>query len=207
MGEVLSKLFDIGKLPSKVVALVCLVSGIVLFSPATLNQRFHTKDLLDHYGLFIGLAFIASGALLAVNTSIWLYGLLIGAWRRAKWRRELAEAISRLDRAEIAVLREFVIQGKTTLMLPVDEPTVAGLLAKRMLHSVGSVGQRSIAGMLFPVTVASELWEKMTYDQLGLPPGEPTPADIERVRSERPVFMHEIARSEGRRGGFGSLFF
>jgi len=206
MGEVFSKLFDIGKLPSKVVALVCLVSGIVIFSPAVLHQKLHTKDLLDHYGLFVGLAFIASSALLALNVFIWFYGRLVTSWRLAKWRRELAAAISRLDRAEIAVLREFIIQGKTTLMLPVDEPTVAGLLGKGMLNSVGTVGQSSIAGMLFPVTIVSELRERLTYGHLGLPAGEPSLADIERVRAERPVFMHEIARSEERRGGFGWPF-
>lgn len=201
MGEFLSKLFDIGKLPSKVVALISLVSATVLFSPAILHEKLHTKELVDRYGLFVGLAFIASAALLGLNIFIWLYGHMARRWRRLRWRRDLAKAISRLDHAEISVLREFFIQAKQTLMLPVDEPTVAGLLRKGMLHSVSAVGQRSIAGMLFPVAISSDLQDVLTSAHVGLPSGQMSPADIERVRSERPVFMQEVARIEERRSG------
>lgn len=203
MGELLSKLFDIGKLPSKVVALVCAVSAIILFSPTTFHEKLHTKDLVDRYGLFVGLAFIASAALLGLNIIIWMYGHLARSWRRSRWRRDLAKAISRLDHAEISVLREFFIQGKQTLMLPVDEPTVAGLLRKGMLHSVSTVGQRSIAGMFLPVGITADLQDVLSPAHVGLPPGDPTPADIERVRAERPAFMQEVARIEERRSGIG----
>ena len=203
MAEILSKLFDIGKLPSKVVALVFLVSTTILFSPSALHEKLHTKELLDRYGLFVGLAFIASGALLGLNVFIWVYGHFGRKLRRARWQRDLAKAITRLDHTEISVLREFFIQGKQTLMLPVDEPTVAGLLRKGLVHSASTVGQQSIAGILFPVAIDSDFQDVLSPAHVGLPPSDPSPADIERVRAERPSFMKEVARIEERRSHSG----
>ena len=204
MSELLSKLFDIGKLPSKVVTLICLVSGTLLFSPATFHEKLHTKALVETYGLYVGLAFIASVALLGLNIFIWLYGCGTRFVTRCRWRRDLARAIARLDHAEVAVLREFFLQGKQSLMLPMDEPTVAGLINKGMIRRISSLGQQSLAGMLFPVATDPDLYDALRQhpQHLGMPPGEPTQADIARLSSERPGFMREVARVEEWRSGF-----
>jgi hypothetical protein len=199
MGELLSKLFDIGKLPSKVVALVCFVSAMLLFAPDKIQDSLHTKSAVSEHGSYVGLLFITSTALLGINIFIWLSKHATHAITRRRIRRNVVKAIARLDRAEAIILREFMIQQKQTIMLPIDEPVVAGLLNKRIIGQVSTVGRRSIAGMLFPVALDPDFVDGLRPDHLGLPLGEPTESDIQRIRSERPPFMDEIARIESLR--------
>jgi hypothetical protein len=201
MSELLSKLFDIGKLPTKVVALACLVSLAILFSPDPLHEKLHTKHLVDSYGFIVGLVFISSAALIAINTIIWAFARVSQVRRIAKRKRDLNRYIAGLDPAEVSVLREFFIQNKQTLVLPVDEPTVAGLIANGLLCQVGKLGQGSGAGLLFPFQMAFELRDALTSDRLGLPHGKPTEADIGRITAERPAFMREVERVERMRSG------
>lgn len=204
MIDLISKLFDIGKLPSKVVALICLVSGIILFSPTQFNEVLHIKELIDKFGLYVGVAFVASVSLLGLNTFLWLYNCATQAVVKWNWHRDLARAIARLDSGEVAVLREFFIQDKQSLMLPVDEPTVACLISKGMIGRISNIGRRWIAGMLFPVAIDPDLYDALREhpEHLGIPAGEPTQADIARVTSERPGFMREVGRLEAWRSGF-----
>jgi hypothetical protein len=58
--EWVSKLFDIGKLPAKVIAWVAILSGMVLFLPASALATLHLDAFSRDYGVWIGLAFVAS---------------------------------------------------------------------------------------------------------------------------------------------------
>ena len=199
----LSKLFDIEKLPSKVVALVCVVSGTILVLPASLHEKLHTKKLIDEFGQFFGLAFVAATTFLLLNILIWLFGLLVQVWKRFRTKVRLAVEVNRLDHAQISVLREFYLQRKQSIMLPVDQPTVAGLFANGMLIRVGRFGQQSMAGLLYPVEMTTELRSVLKNANLGLPEGEPVQDQEGRFIAERPVFMAEIDRIEHERRGFG----
>jgi hypothetical protein len=204
MAEFFSKLFDIGKLPSKVVSLIFLVSAVLLFAPSWLNESLRTTTLVEKYGLYLGLAFLSSAVLLGLNVFIWISGHVARAMTKWRWRRDLRRAIGRLDRGEMAVLREFWIQGKQSLMLPVDEPTVAGLINKSMIGRISNLGRRSLAGCTFPVSIDADLYDALSKhpEYLGLSATEPTREDIERIRAERPGFIREIAQREGLRSGF-----
>lgn len=62
-------------------------------------------------------------------------------------------ALYNLDDKEIAVLREFFIQGQNTLQLPVGHPVVAGLIEKGILEQVGMIGENSLVGPLFSLSI------------------------------------------------------
>lgn len=190
MGELVSKLFDIGKLPSKVVFLICFVSGALLFSPTKLHEMLHTKGLVDKYGLFVGLAFVASSGLLSLNIFIWLCGRIVTPWRR---RRALKKAVGDLDQGEIAVLREFFIENRRHLVFPIDEPSVAGLLSKRLIARISNIGAQGVEGALFPVAINPDLWDMVLKcpEHLGLSSGKATEAEIQSVWRERPSFKYE----------------
>jgi len=201
-AEVLSRLCDIGKIPSKVLCVLCIVSGVLLFAPGSLHETLRTTRLVDKFGLFVGLTFIGSGTLLTVNVVMrtWVGGARIRAKRR--WRRNLGQTLAELDPVEKAILREFVLQGKRCVMLPIDEPTVAGLLNRRILVQVGTIGRQSLAGSLFPVQMHAAVSEVLVPEHLDLYAGEPTEADKKRVISQRPRFVQEVMRVEGRREGW-----
>lgn len=194
MTEWLGKLFDIGKLPSKVVALVAAVSGALLFVPDDLQEPLQTRSLVTHHGAWVGLAFVASAGLLSLNCVLWAGARVTRARRRWRFRARLLSESGRLDPAESAVLREFYLQQRDTLMLPVDEPSVAGLLNKGVLSTVGSMGRHTGAGVLWPVSIHEDL-RGIEPSRFGLP-ADPTQQDIDRVVSARPAFMRRIAEVE-----------
>lgn len=95
-------------------------------------------------------------------------------------------AIKNLDQHEKAVLREYYIQGKSTLKIPMDNPTVSGLIDKQILYLVGQYGEKSSEGMLFNFAINEKAREYLTYQILELPTGESSERDFERIRVSRP---------------------
>jgi hypothetical protein len=99
------------------------------------------------------------------------------------------------------VLREFFIQGKHVIELPVDHPTVAGLLQKGIVSLSGHQGYRGSAGSIFPVRLAKSARMLLAPVYVDLPTN-PTDAELEEIRAERPNFLREIQRHDQWRGGF-----
>lgn len=201
MTDLIAKLFDIGRLPSRIVAVVALVSGALLFLPERALQIVHTSELVSSHGPHLGLAFVASTALLALNVILWCGKGLTRSQRRRKRLADMTRELERLDPAEQAVLREFLFQQRDSLLLPVDEPSVAGLVRKGILDEVSTVGRRSLAGITFPLSIDSDLKERITPAHLGLSGAEPSHAEIERLTAGRPAFVRQIAKDEAWRGG------
>jgi hypothetical protein len=111
-----------------------------------------------------------------------------------EFKKLRSEAFQNLDRHEKAVLREFFIQGQNTLRLPIDHPTVAGMRTRGILEIVGSHGEGSLAGLLFPVKLADDIRGQLTAAMVDLPEGEPSKEQVEWVVTNRPDFIPEIER-------------
>jgi len=112
----------------------------------------------------------------------------------------VASALLELDFEEIVVLREFFIQGRHVIELPVDHPTVAGLRNKRLVQVAGSTGYRDLAGSVFPVQLTREAKMLLTTAALGLPEDR-TEESIQRIMRERPNYMSQIEKQDRLRGG------
>lgn len=92
------------------------------------------------------------------------------------------------------MLREFYIQGKHTIELPMENPTVVGLRNKGILYIAGKYGQHTSAGMLIPFAIRDEARELIASETIDLPLGEPSQQDIERITNSRPEFALKIGR-------------
>ena len=68
----LSKIFDVHKLPFKIILWIAAVSGVVLFAPDALTSRLHLNGLLVSYGHYVGVIFVASATLIAINATSWV---------------------------------------------------------------------------------------------------------------------------------------
>lgn len=201
MTDILSKLFDLEKLPSKIVFLFGVATGIVLFSPASWSESLGSGTLLEHYRPYIGLVFISSLSLLVINFFLFVVQKLQRWQRTISFCRNLPKEIAQLDHAEAAVLREFWVQGKSTVNLPIDNPTVAGLIQKQLIQEVGAIGQRSIYGIIHPMTMNSHLSKLLNKVDVGIPNGDLTHQQIETLRVTRPPFVDSVTRIEDLRNG------
>ncbi len=166
MSDLLAKLFDIGKLPSRVVLLFGVVSGIFLFAPSTLTRSLGTQPVVETHRFVFGLVFVASSSLLMINVCIWFLAKFRDWHAAIAFRSGLPCLISNLDFAEISVLREYWLQGKSTITLPLDDPTVAGLVEKRFLRLVGEYRMPTIAGVLTPMQMNPILSIELKREQL-----------------------------------------
>lgn len=197
----LSRIFDITKLPSKFFAWIVFLAAAYLFLPQTLLDSLYLNKLPVDYKAYAGIAFVAATSFLVINFVLWLWSKIQRWFLFRSQQVRLIEVVAHLDYIERAVLRETYIQGRNVIELPVDHPTVAGLIKKGLLCLSGSQGYRSIAGSVFPVTLTKAAQSLLRPEHLDLPLN-PTSEEIASIRDARPSFLSEIERNDQRRGGF-----
>ncbi len=197
----ISRIFDITKLPSKFFAWVALLTAAHLFLPAPFLIRLQLDKLPIDYKAYSGVAFVAACAFLTINIALWLLARGKSWLLDRKRSAQIAKAVEELDHWEKAILREFFIQGRHVIELPMDHPTIAGLVLKRLLVRASSQGHRSPAGIVFPYALESKTKELLTSDHVNLPEN-PTPSEIASIRGGRPNFLAEIERYDQGRGSW-----
>jgi hypothetical protein len=139
----------------------------------------------------IGLIFIVSGLLVLARPFSWLWGVFKSRCAEGKYRKEITSAICELDEREKAVLREFYIEDKRTLVLPVEHPVLEGLISEGILEVVGSqplVWDIGRGYHRFSVRIRSEVSRYLSPEMLGMP-SEPTEEELQEVRRRRPDFL------------------
>lgn len=147
-------LFDFDKLPSKLILLVGILSGIILFVPPEYLQKVQLSKFNESYGHWVGIAFIFSVSFLIVTLITTTTN-----WRRKKkyykGREEsIKQSLKELDPIEQAVLREFYINGSSTLDMPLEKPTVTALQDKGILRLVrNNLNAYVTHGMNLPCTI------------------------------------------------------
>ena len=198
--EFLSKIPDITKLPTKFLVWVASISGLYLFLPEIALEKLHLSNFPPEYKAYVGLTLVASLAYLFVNALGWLWRLINRGWQKRRHTKMVTQALQQLDKEEVAVLREFLIQGQHVIELPIDHPTVAGLLNVHVLEQASRSGYRNIAGSVFSVRISAIAYPLVTADLLFMP-HKASESEIEKILHARPHYMQQIERTNQSRGG------
>lgn len=188
------KAIEILKLPLKYIWAIVIASGLLVFLPQPWLNKIHLDHLSQDYSTSIGAVFLISSVLLLVTIVVGSWNWIIGKIHSKKWTKARLAAIHNLDLQEKSVLREFFLQNQSTLSLPVDQATVAGLIEKGVLRVVGSMGERSLAGSLFPVSINSQIKNHLTFKMIDLPENHPSEVEKQFLLDNRPDFIHEVNR-------------
>ena len=96
--------------------------------------------------------------------------------------------IRQLDFEEKALLREFIIQRKTVLALPLTEPAVSNLLASGILASAFETQEIKGSSRIIKLSIAIEAREQLTHRVIGLPIGKLTEEEAEVLKAARPQY-------------------
>ena len=119
---------------------------------------------------------------------------IFSSLRRSKAAKESARLMERsvgnMDFSERALIREFVLQRKSELRVPLSQPTVRGLLGSRILEQVSPAGDDGKAG----VAISRQARPFITYRAIGITAGKLSEDQINQLMSERP----DYARPESR---------
>ncbi|MBO8415491.1 MAG: superinfection exclusion B family protein [Proteobacteria bacterium] len=98
---------------------------------------------------------------------------------------QLKQSVSRLDFAERALLREFVLQRKSVLALPLDEPTVRSLVESGILKIMPLPPDENDK---YKMAISKAARPYITYKAIGLSRGHMSEESISQIMAARPEY-------------------
>ena len=193
MEKFLEKLFDINKIPTKLIIVIWLSSALILFVPQQFLTKLNLDGFIHDYGKFIGISFIISSGFTLI--AIWTFITRIITKRRLtkKIKEHIVKDINNLDFHEKALLREFFINGKNTLQLPLDNDTVVGLVNKHIIYQASSTGFTYLHGAYYPYSITDFAIQYLTYQMIDLTQN-PTEEEKTIILNNRPTWAKERSR-------------
>ncbi|MBQ9275169.1 MAG: superinfection exclusion B family protein [Succinivibrio sp.] len=159
------------------------------FAPG-IAQRMEENRLLVYLALVIEISNFISQSLIAVFSRM-------HEKKMVKVREEnMARTVEGMDFAERALLREFVLQRKSVLNVPLNEPTVRSLLQSRVLQVAGASSESKT-----PVVISKVARPYITYKAIGLSRSKMSDDQLEQILGSRPSFARERVQPKSYRGG------
>lgn len=143
--------------------------------------------LADYRLLFVLMMVLSATYFLSI-AAIMLFQHVFYRKQRLTRQKLLKELLDYLDASEKAVLREFVIQRRNVIKLPITEPAVKNLLQQGILsHAYGEPGDTVLQGIR-PLMVTLEARPLLTFRVLGLNPASMTDEQKSQIMSNRPRY-------------------
>ena len=169
-----------------------LCCSIILLFPAGLMKGAVSQWATAHA------AWLGVGMLIAISYFCSQGFLIAWEWACEEWQSrrqqdQLAQMIGFLDFNEKAVLREFVLQRKSVINLPITEPAVKNLMDAGVLtYAYGKpVREKEDENQIRALMIALPARPLLTYKVLGLSRGKMSDEQVEQIMSARPKFAQK----------------
>lgn len=187
MANIIKK-FSNQKSVTIIMAWACLTGLIILILPLSLSNYAGIVLLSEQYSAYIWIMVLISGSFLLTQLVILLFDILSVQIENRHKLQSRTHMIKCLDFEEKAVLREFVIQKKNVLALPLTEPAVTNLLSAGVLEPAFETQEIKGRTRLIKLSIAIGAREKLTHRALGLPIGQLTDDQAKILKSARPGY-------------------
>lgn len=154
-------LFDLSKLPTKFLFVFSVITGFMLFTSRDTLSIVKLESIHEKYGEVIGVIFLVSAGVVIVNVILW--GIKLGRKKiyKSKFVKHMKSEIKKFSDDEKSVLREFIVPEVKTIIAPIDNPAVAGLVDRKIITIVKPLGgnckimrQDTISEYLYYTTVS-----------------------------------------------------
>ncbi len=169
-----------------------LCCSIILLFPAGLMKGAVSQWAADHA------AWLGVGMLIAISYFCSQGFLIAWEWACDEWQSrrqqdQLAQMIGFLDFNEKAVLREFVLQRKSVINLPITEPAVKNLMDAGVLtYAYGKPArEKEDENQIRALMIALPARPLLTYKVLGLSRGKMSDEQVEQIMNARPKFAQK----------------
>ncbi|MBL0548517.1 superinfection exclusion B family protein [Aeromonas caviae] len=169
-----------------------LCCSIILLFPAGLMKGAVSQWAMAHA------AWLGVGMLIAISYFCSQGFLIAWEWACDEWQSrrqqdQLAQMISFLDFNEKAVLREFVLQRKSVINLPITEPAVKNLMDAGVLtYAYGKpTREKEDENQIRALMIALPARPLLTYKVLGLSRGKMSDEQVEQIMNARPKFAQK----------------
>ena len=169
-----------------------LCCSIILLFPAGLMKGAVSQWATAHA------AWLGVGMLIAISYFCSQGFLIAWEWACDEWQSrrqqdQLAQMIEFLDFNEKAVLREFVLQRKSVINLPITEPAVKNLMDAGVLtYAYGKPArEKEDENQIRALMIALPARPLLTYKVLGLSRGKMSDEQVEQIMNARPKFAQK----------------
>ena len=169
-----------------------LCCSIILLFPAGLMKGAVSQWATAHaawlgVGMLIAISYFCSQGFLIA----WEWAC--DEWQSRRQKDQLAQMIGFLDFNEKAVLREFVLQRKSVINLPITEPAVKNLMDAGVLtYAYGKpVREKEDENQIRALMIALPARPLLTYKVLGLSRGKMSDEQVEQIMNARPKFAQK----------------
>lgn len=197
MEKIIEKLFDLKKIPTKLIFIIWICTGVILFVPKQVLLKLNLEDFIKDFGKFIGIIFLITSAFLLVSIISYIASKIQYKKTKLKIEKDILEEITKLGFHEIVLLREFYINQKDALQLPMDNDTVASLQNKRILYQVSGTGFTYLHGAYFTYSITEFAKKNINAEMLGLT-NNLSEDEKKRIILERPKWAKEKQYFENR---------
>lgn len=180
---------------TQAMAWMCIASATLLIVPASLLPSSVTANWSQVYSPYVWILALITGSYLLTRLVTFLFAHFMNKSSQRQLSASRNKMIRQLDFEEKAVLREFIIQRKNVLSLPMNEPAVSNLLQSGVLIPAFETQEIKGSGRIIKLSIAIDARDQLTYKVLGLPVGKLTEQEAAVLKAARPDYArtHYIA--------------
>lgn len=136
MNEAFLKVFEkLESISITLLATLCSTLGLIIFLPDSIAERLAILAFRKDYAVFLGPAFLALMAFLIARIIREATDLL----RSRKAEKARKDQLMQLTAEEKGYLAEFVINGRNTVKVGIDDGIMGGLVAKKICFMSSNV--------------------------------------------------------------------
>lgn len=173
---------------TQAMAWLCLVCATLLVLPASLLRISDNVSWSVTYMPYVWILTLLTGSFLITRIVTFLFDCFSSSIEKRQLLNSRNKMIRQLDFEEKAVLREFIIQRKNVLSLPMKEPAVSNLLAAGVLIPAFATQEIKGSGRIIKLSIAIDAREQLTHKVLGLPTGKLTEEEAVILKAARPDY-------------------
>lgn len=173
---------------TQAIAWLCLVGATLLVLPASLLHISDNVSWSVTYMPYVWILTLLTGSFLITRIVTFLFDSFSSSIKKRQLLNSRNKMIRQLDFEEKAVLREFIIQRKNVLSLPMKELAVNNLLAAGVLIPAFATQEIKGSGRIIKLSIAIDAREQLTHKVLGLPTGKLTEEEAVILKAARPDY-------------------
>ncbi|WP_108652413.1 superinfection exclusion B family protein [Dongshaea marina] len=158
----------------------------LLFPDALLHGA--VSEWIERHITYLVLGILFSSAYFLARALLLLWDWLMSKLEIWHSQHRLERMINHLDFAEKAILREFVLQRKSVIKLPLAEPAVKNMLDSGILDFAYGQPSSNDQAHIKPMMISLRARPLLTYKVLGMSRGNMSEEQIEQMMSARPKF-------------------
>lgn len=150
-----SKWLDWIRLPTKTLAALCIVFGVMVFSGDTSLEKFGLKTFVEEYRSYLAVGFLVTFALTVVNSLAATWKFIYPWIAEAYWIRIGRKRLLSLNPTEKKILRYYIQNQTRSQTLPIQDGAVNALQREKIIMRGNSLG--SLRG--FDFIIQPWAWE------------------------------------------------